>query len=92
MGAKSVPNGKWNIDHIIPLRYIDGNGNPPSQEEIGRRLHYKNTQPLWYEDNIKKGNRFTVSEVFTLFLSTKKGKNTRFFRPNTRLHSHSSGT
>ena len=51
-------HGKWNIDHIIPLMYIDENGNPPSQEEIGRRLHYKNTQPLWYEDNVKKGNRF----------------------------------
>ena len=51
-------HGKWNIDHITPLMYIDGNGNPPTQEEIERRLHYTNTQPLWYEDNMEKGNRF----------------------------------
>ena len=50
--------GKWNIDHIIPLMYIDENGNPPSQEEIERRLYYTNTQPLWYEENMDKGNRF----------------------------------
>ena len=50
--------GKWNIDHIIPLQYIDENGNPPTQEEIERRLYYTNTQPLWFEENMEKGDRF----------------------------------
>jgi len=50
--------GKWTIDHIIPLMYIAENATPPTQEEIGRRLHYTNTQPLWYEENAPKGNRF----------------------------------
>ena len=51
-------HGKWNIDHITPLMYIDETGNPPTQEEIERRLYYTNTQPLWYEENMEKGNRF----------------------------------
>ena len=45
--------GKWHIDHIIPLKY----GNPTLEETIDR-LHYTNTQPLWAVDNIAKGNRF----------------------------------
>ena len=51
-------HGNWNIDHIIPLMYLNERGEPPSQEEIESRLHYTNTQPLWYEDNMAKGNRF----------------------------------
>ena len=51
-------HGKWNIGHITPLMYIDENCNPPTQEEIERRLHYTNTQPLWFEENAEKGNRF----------------------------------
>ena len=50
--------GMWNIDHITPLMYLNERGEPPSQEEIESRLHYTNTQPLWYEDNMAKGNRF----------------------------------
>ena len=45
--------GKWNIDHIIPLKY----DNPTLEEQI-ERLHYTNLQPLWSDDNLKKGNRF----------------------------------
>ena len=45
--------GKWHVDHIIPLKY----GNPTLEETI-ERLHYTNTQPLWASDNIAKGNRF----------------------------------
>lgn len=51
-------DGKWNIDHITPVMLYDENGNPPSIELVIERLHYSNTQPSWFEDNMKKGNRF----------------------------------
>jgi len=51
-------HGEWHIDHIIPIKYAQ-DGVPPSIKEICRRLHYTNTQPLWANDNISKGNRFT---------------------------------
>lgn len=43
----------WHIDHIIPLKY-----NSPTVEEQINRLHYTNTQPLYIDDNLKKGNRY----------------------------------
>ena len=45
--------GKWHIDHIIPLKY-----NNPTLEETIERLHWTNTQPLWGSENISKGNRY----------------------------------
>ena len=42
----------WHIDHILPLKESE-----VSEEEKLKRLHYKNTQPLWAEDNISKGNK-----------------------------------
>ncbi len=39
----------WHIDHIIPL------GTASTQEDIERLCHYTNTQPLWAEDNHRKG-------------------------------------
>ena len=50
-------HGEWHIDHIIPVKYKQ-DGVDPSLEEITRRLHYTNTQPLWASDNISKGNRY----------------------------------
>ena len=44
--------GQWEIDHIIPLNY-----GSPSFEEAFSRLHYTNTQPLWKEENLAKGNK-----------------------------------
>jgi hypothetical protein len=43
----------WHIDHIIPIAY-----NNPSIEDVIKRLHYSNTQPLWALENISKGNRY----------------------------------
>lgn len=43
----------WHIDHIIPVAY-----KKPTTEEVIKRLHYTNTQPLWALDNISKGNRY----------------------------------
>ena len=39
----------WHIDHIIPL------ASAKSVEEVIRLCHYTNLQPLWAEDNLKKG-------------------------------------
>jgi len=44
---------EWHIDHIIPIMY-----NKPELIDIIERLHYLNTQPLWAEINISKGNRY----------------------------------
>ena len=43
--------GKWHVDHIIPIsigRTID---------EIKKLSNYKNLQPLWAEENIKKRDK-----------------------------------
>ncbi len=45
--------GEWHIDHIVPIMY-----ETPTMEEVVERLHYLNTQPLWAEENMSKGNRF----------------------------------
>lgn len=45
--------GKWQIDHIVPLSRF----NLTDREQFLKAVHYMNTQPLWWMDNIKKGNR-----------------------------------
>ena len=45
--------GKWHIDHRIPLKY-----NNPTLEQTIQRLHWTNTQPMWAEENMAKGNRY----------------------------------
>lgn len=45
--------GKWNIDHIIPCSMF--NIADPEQQKLA--FNYKNTQPMWSEENIAKGNR-----------------------------------
>lgn len=45
--------GEWHMDHIVPIKY----GNP-SFKELCERLHYKNLQPMWAIENIRKGNRY----------------------------------
>jgi len=43
--------GQWHIDHIYPVsRAID-------EQHLIKLNHYTNFQPLWAEDNIKKGNK-----------------------------------
>jgi hypothetical protein len=42
-------HGKWHIDHKIPL------SSAKTEEEMYKLCHYTNLQPLWAEDNLKKG-------------------------------------
>lgn len=46
----------WHIDHIHPLAGVD----LTNQKEAARVLHYTNLQPLWWKDNISKGNRIVA--------------------------------
>jgi hypothetical protein len=43
--------GEWHVDHIIPL------SSGKTVEEVMVLCHYKNLQPLWALDNLRKGNR-----------------------------------
>lgn len=44
--------GEWEIDHVVPIKY-----NKPTLDQQIARLHYTNTQPLWKDDNLSKGNK-----------------------------------
>jgi hypothetical protein len=46
--------GKWYIDHILPIGICD------NQNDIIARCHYKNLQPLWAINNLKKGSSIIV--------------------------------
>lgn len=41
----------WHIDHIIPL------SSAKTEEDVYRLSHYTNLQPLWCEENYKKGDK-----------------------------------
>lgn len=43
--------GKWHLDHIIPLCQF----NLENRNEFLKACHYSNIQPLWANDNLRKG-------------------------------------
>lgn len=45
-------HGEWHLDHIIPI------SSAKTEEEVIKLNHYTNFQPLWAEDNFKKGNKY----------------------------------
>ena len=47
-------HGEWHIDHIRPCASFDLS-DPEQQKEC---FNYKNLQPLWAEDNLRKGDSF----------------------------------
>ena len=42
----------WHMDHIIPI------SSAQTEEEVYRLNHYKNFQPLYWLDNLKKGSKY----------------------------------
>jgi len=53
-GMTRENHGKWHIDHIRPC--ISFNLTDLEQQKIC--FHYTNLQPLWAEDNLKKGAKY----------------------------------
>ncbi len=43
--------GDWHIDHVLPLSGFDLSDS----EQVKKACYYTNLQPLWAEDNIRKG-------------------------------------
>lgn len=48
----------WHVDHIIPISSFDLN-NP---EDVKKCFHFTNLQPLWAQDNLKKGNTLVARD------------------------------
>ena len=46
--------GEWHIDHIKPITKFD----LKNENELRKCFHYKNLQPLWAIENIKKGDKY----------------------------------
>ena len=53
-GMTRENHGLWHVDHIRPCASFDL--TDPEQQKIC--FHYTNLQPLWAEDNLKKGARY----------------------------------
>ena len=50
--------GQWEIDHIKAITLYDLN----NENEMYECFNYKNLQPLWREDNIKKSNKIILDD------------------------------
>lgn len=49
-------HGEWHIDHIVPLSAF----NLLDEEQVKIACHYKNMQPLWWYDNLKKADKYEM--------------------------------
>ena len=54
--------GKWCIDHIAPLSSVD----LANRNQLLSVCHYTNLQPMWFEDNIRKGDEVRPRVVVDL--------------------------
>lgn len=48
--------GEWHLDHIVPLSAFD----LTDEDQVRVACHYTNIQPLWAEDNMRKGNKLPI--------------------------------
>ena len=46
--------GEWHVDHIVPIDYFLKNHDFNDVEIQKECFNYKNLQPLWATDNLKK--------------------------------------
>jgi hypothetical protein len=51
-GMSFENHGEWHLDHIKPISLAT------TEEEVIALNHYTNFQPLWAEDNLRKGNKY----------------------------------
>ncbi|HKZ39936.1 MAG TPA: hypothetical protein VJ044_03190 [Candidatus Hodarchaeales archaeon] len=49
-------HGEWHLDHIIPLASFD----LTDREQFLKAAHYSNYQPLWADENLRKGSKVLV--------------------------------
>uniref|UniRef100_A0A0G4I5Y9 HNH nuclease domain-containing protein n=1 Tax=Chromera velia CCMP2878 TaxID=1169474 RepID=A0A0G4I5Y9_9ALVE len=47
----------WHVDHIVPIMFVGPDGKKPDMQSRISRLHFTNLQPMWSEENRRKGNR-----------------------------------
>lgn len=59
--------GKWQIDHIFPLAWV--NAEDPCEQLAA--CNWRNLQPLWFEDNMAKGDTLSAKAQH-LFLMLKE--------------------
>lgn len=52
------PTG-WHIDHKIPLAFFD----LTDRKQLLKACHYTNLQPLWSNENIRKGDKLIPTQV-----------------------------
>jgi hypothetical protein len=50
-GMSFENHGEWHLDHKVPI------ASAKTQEEVIKLNHYTNFQPLWAEDNLRKGSK-----------------------------------
>jgi hypothetical protein len=46
--------GTWHIDHVIPLDSAE------TEKDLYDLCYYSNLQPMWGNDNIRKGSKILV--------------------------------
>ena len=54
--------GFWHLDHVKACANFDL--SDPKQQRVC--FHYTNLQPLWYEDNLKKGTKHLTERVYSI--------------------------
>jgi hypothetical protein len=68
MSWQNFGRGGWNVDHIFPV----GRADMSDIAQVQAVFHWRNCQPLWESDNIRKRDRVTA-EARALFDTLVEG-------------------